>query len=107
MRVLVAIDLNDDDLTAAYGVSLLETSIDWDDLAASVVARADEFYCGPRDNPVRGRVVSIGDVTGHAFGDMLDCAEIGVEGLISNDADRGAHVLGTLIEMEQMFEDRG
>lgn len=56
MRVLIALDLNDDDLTEAYGSDVVQN-----DMVESLAARlGDEAgYFGPSNVPVRGRLVSL------------------------------------------------
>jgi hypothetical protein len=107
MRVLVAIDLNDEDLREAYGyaedgdyLGLTDPS-QWDDLFNSLDARASEFFCGKGDAPVRGRVATFGDFT-DVLPMLLDAAEVGAEG-IETDGDRD-HVTGSIQTMRQYLD---
>lgn len=106
MRYLVAIDLDDAQLTDAYGGDPNTTDVlagsGFDDLVASLDARADEFYCGPHDIPVRGTVVAVADFSGKALGALLDAADVGAEGIEPEDVRH--HVEGSLITFRQMFE---
>jgi hypothetical protein len=98
MRILVAIDLNDDDLTAAYDADPRQTFIDHDDLLASLDARFDEFYCGRANSPVRGALVAACDVT-DVLPEFIAATEVGAEGI--DDADKRDHIFGSLTTFEQ------
>lgn len=106
MRVLVAIDLSDDNLTEAYGMDPRTATMghEWDDLFVSLGARFSEFYCGAHDTPVQGRIVTMGDFTGDdALRDLLDAAEVGTEGI--DDEYRRGHVTGSLVTMRQFLDN--
>lgn len=105
MRILTVIDLNDDDLTKAYGADPRVTSIDDDDLLRSLDARAQEFYCGKHDDPVRGRVVAVGDIT-DVLPELLDAIEVGADGVSDTAPDyKRGHILGSLISMRQLADN--
>lgn len=100
MRVLIAVDLNDADLTEAFGYNLMETNLgrEWDDIVDSIAARLDEAgYMGPDGMPVRGTLVAACEVT-DVLGDILDAAEVGADGL---EDDTRSHVIGSLRTMQQ------
>lgn len=97
MRVLIALDLNDDDLREAYGDGPVDHH--FDDVVASLDARLrDEAgYFGSGDYPVRGPLVSA-CVIDHALPHLLDCAEVGAEG---SDHDDAQMVIGAVQTMRQ------
>lgn len=107
MRVLVAIDLNDADLAEAYGDDPVTTPVldgsGWDELCASLDARAAEFYCGRNNHPVRGHVIAVGNLSGDgAVEALLDAAEVGAQGIEPDDLRY--HVEGSLVTFRQHFE---
>lgn len=105
MRILIAIDLNDDDLTDAYNFEQTPPSAnpwghEWDDLLASIDARLDEAgYMGRENVPVRGRLVAAAPID-HGLPHLLDCAEVGVEGSDHPDAGLVRGIIATLREHE-------
>lgn len=104
MRVLVAVDLDDNDLTDAYGYDLRDRNLghEWDDIHASIAARLGEAgHFGPTNTPVRGRVVAVGDVT-NCLEEFLASAEIGAEG--HDDQPIAGHILGTIATMRQSLD---
>lgn len=106
MRVIIALELSDEDLTEAYGTADLTDPTDQDDLLRSLAARLEEAgYFGPVNMPVRGEVLAVGDVSGeHALGDLLDSAEIGADGLaLQRGVDRRRHILGTLADIRSQL----
>lgn len=82
MRVLIALDLNDEDLAEAYDGA----PVDADDLRLGLRARlgydgtGEAIYCGRGDMPIRGQMLSAQDVTG-ALDMVLSAAEVGAEGM--------------------------
>lgn len=103
MRVLVAIELDDDDVTAAYGNA---PWLDWDDMCASLDARFSEFFMGSRSTPVRGHLLAACDVSGpDALRDLLDAAEVGAEGI--EPPFSRYHVEGSLATFRQHAEAQG
>jgi hypothetical protein len=122
MRLLIALDLNDDDLADAYiseerrgrvlrvpgnpktaeEASIALAGSNWDDLCASLDARFDEFYCGPHNETVRGRLLAAADFSGDAMHELLSAADIGADGIEPEDAR--AHVIGSLTTFRQHFE---
>lgn len=87
MRVLIALDLRDDDLSTAYDGE----PADWQDVEASVAARLTEAgYFGVHGEPVRGSLLAVVDVTDSLPG-LLASAEVGAEG--HPDAATGSQVL--------------
>lgn len=107
MRLLIAIDLNDDDLTEAYGISPadgLGMGHEWGDMLASLAVRLEEAgYFGRDNHPVRGHLMSACDVSGeHALGDLLKAAS---EGAWTIDTDeRRNHIYGSLITFREMSD---
>lgn len=110
MRVLIALDLDDGDLTEALGSDPNTTAAlagsGWDDLCNSLDARVSEFYIGPHHAAVRGRVVAAADFSGpDALPALLDAAEVGVEGVEPEDV--AVHVAGSLVTFRQHFDADG
>lgn len=107
MRVLIAVDLNDDDLSQAYGADVRTTDAvagaGWDDLCASLDARMDEAgYFGRHNMPVRGRLLAAADFSGaEALPALLDAAEVGADGIAE---DVAGHVQGSLVTFRQHLE---
>lgn len=95
MRYLAIIDLNDDDLRAAYGspevahhgsaqpLALIPEDV-VRDVTASIDARFDEVYCGPTNDPVRGRLVDGFNVT-RLLPFLASALQVGVEGYQEDD----------------------
>lgn len=111
MRILLAIDLNDDDLTAAYGSDPRTTAVlageGWDDLVSSLDARLTEAYFGPNDTPVRGRVMAAADFSDEALPALLDAAEVGAEGVGEvYDEAVADHVWGSLATFREHLAAR-
>jgi hypothetical protein len=85
MRILIALDLNDDDLTEAYEGQ----PISWRDMRASLDARLEEAgYFGSINHPVRGTVLGLADVSA-SLEHFLSATQVGLEGIL-DDEDWGA-----------------
>lgn len=93
---LIALELNDEDLTKAYPDGIDGSG--FEDLHASLDARAQEFFCGTHNDPVRGKVTAVADVSDGILKHLLDSVEVGVDGL---DVLESASVLGSLQTFRQ------
>lgn len=97
-RILIALDLDDADLTAAYGDDL-----DVDDLYRSLEARLEEVYLGTNPPvPAYGRLVTVGDVT-DVLPEFLDAAERGARTTAVTMAV-GGHITGTVATMREFLD---
>lgn len=100
MRVLIALDIPEDDLTRAYGDPRTDGGAQWDDLYDSLSAVLCEFYPGDEGNISAGWMIGLGDFTG-CLEDFLSAAEVGAEGL---SEDKRSHILGSIQIMRQTLE---
>ena len=108
MRVLIVVDLDNDDLAEAYGFDGPPGEQPWgtefDDLEQSLAARLDEAcYAGRRDVPVKGHLEAAA-IIDDGLKHLLDCAEVGVEG--ADHPDDGL-VSGTIAHLRQYPVGRG
>lgn len=94
MRVLITLDINDDDRDAA--------DVTYDDIHDGLAARLGFFYPSDDGYEVRAEVVAVADVTeSHDF--VLAALSVGIEGA---DADEGWPVTDRVLEEAELALER-
>lgn len=80
MRVLIALDINDEDLEAG--------DCTWDDVEEGLRARLSEFYPSSDGGETRATLYSAGDVT-ESFDFLMSAVQVGMEGPLEAPEDYG------------------
>jgi hypothetical protein len=96
-RYLIAIDLNDADLAAAYPEDPQIAGHAFDDLAVSIGARLGEVFAGRHDAPVRGTLAAMCSIGDDTLPDFISATEVGAEGI--EDDNTRSLILGSCATM--------